>query len=187
MAAGCLDDRVRLGGQRCGHADPSGEQLDLHAVGERDRQRGERAVPARELEVARGELVPRLIIGKRAGDPGGEPQPAQLVLLGESLVPERAQRDLQRRRRRHVALAGEQGEAVQQQIAGARRGPPVGGQNGCRDLTRIARPDQALRGEGSRERLEIRLARERSGPAFRAAWPPRAAGGERRGRASSRM
>ena len=49
---------------------PSGEQLDVHAVGERDRQRGERAGAARELEMARGELVPRLIIGQRAGDAG---------------------------------------------------------------------------------------------------------------------
>ena len=108
----------------------------------------------------RGELVPRLITAKPAGDAGGQPQPAQLVLLGERLVAERAQRDRQRRCRRRVSLAGEQSERVQQQIAGARGGRPVGGQNGCRDFTRIARPDQALRREGSRERLETRLARE---------------------------
>ena len=164
-----------------------GEQLDDHAVGERDGQRGERAGAARELEMARGELVPRLIIGQRPGDAAGQPQPAQLVLLGEPLVPERAQRDLQRRRPRHVALAGEQGEPVQQQIAGARRGLPVGGQNGCGDLARIARPHQAVGGERSRERLEVRLARE---PRVQRLEPPgrlEQQAAERRGRASSRM
>jgi hypothetical protein len=63
--------------------------------------------------VARGEFVPRLVVGQRPGDAAGQPQPAQLVLLGERLVPERAQRDLQRRRPSDVALAGEQGEPVQ--------------------------------------------------------------------------
>ncbi len=186
VTAGGLDDGVRLGGQRHGHPDPAGEQLDEHAVGERDGQRGERAGAARELEMARGELVPRLIIGQRPGDAAGQPQPAQLVLLGEPLVPERAQRDLQRRRPRNVALAGEEGEPVQQQIAGARRGLPVGGQNGRRDLARIAR-----RAPGGRRRAQPRTPRGRSrarasDPAARAAWPPRAAGGERRDRASSR-
>ena len=111
--------------------------------------------------MARGELVPRLIVGQRPGDAAGQPQPAQLVLLGERLVPERAQRDLQRRRPRDVALAGEEGEPVQQQIAGARGGLPVGGQNGRGDLARIAPAHQAVGGERSRERLEVGLARER--------------------------
>ena len=88
--------------------------------------------------MARGEFVPRLIIDQRPGDAAGQPQPAQLVLLGERLVPERAQRDLQRRSPRDVALAGEEGEPVQQQIAGARGGLPVGGQNGRGDLALIA-------------------------------------------------
>ena len=111
--------------------------------------------------MARGELVPRLIIGQRPGDAAGQPQPAQLVLLGERLVTERAQRDLQRRRRRDVALAGEEGEPVQQQVAGTRGGLPVSGQNGGGDLARIASTHQAVGGERSRECLEVGLARER--------------------------
>ena len=110
--------------------------------------------------MARGELVPRPIIGQRPGDAAGQPQPAQLVLLGERLVPERAQRDLQRRRPRDVALAGEQGEPVQQQVAGAGGGLPVSGQNGGGDLARIASAHQTVGGERSRERLEVCLARE---------------------------
>ena len=109
----------------------------------------------------RGQLVPRLVVGQRPGDAAGQPQPAQLVLLGERLVTERAQRDLQRRRRRDVALVGEEGEPVEQQIAGARRGLPVGGQNGRRDLARIASAHQPVGGKGRRERFEVGLARER--------------------------
>ena len=120
VTAGGLDDGVRLGGQRHGHPDPPGEQLDEHAVGQRDGQRGEGAYAARELEMARAQLVPRLVIGQRPGDAAGQPQPAQLVLLGEPLVPERAQRDLQRRRPGNVALAGRGGRA--RPAAGRRHG-----------------------------------------------------------------
>ena len=160
MTAGGLDDGLRLGGQRHGHLDPPGEQLDEHAVGERDGQRGERAGAARELEMACAELVPRPIIGQCPGDAAGQPQPAQLVLLGNPLVTERAQGDLQRRRPRGVALAGDEGEPVQQQIAGTARRLPVSGQNGGRDLARIAPTHEAVGGERSRECLEVRLTRK---------------------------
>ena len=136
-------------------------QLDDHPVGERDGQERERAGAARELEMARGQLVPRLIIGQRPGDAGGQPQPAQLVLLGERLVTERAQRDLQRRRPRNVAVVGKEGEPVEQQTAGTRSGLHVCGQNGRRDLARIASAHQPVGGKGSRERFEVRPARER--------------------------
>ena len=109
----------------------------------------------------RGQLVPRRVIGQRPGDAGGQPEPAQLVLLRQPLVPERAERDLQRRRRRDIALAGKEGEPVEQQIAGARGGLPVGGQNGRRDLAGIASAHQAARGKRRRERFEVGLARER--------------------------
>jgi hypothetical protein len=108
-----------------------------------------------------GELVPRRVVGQRSGDAAGEPQPAQLVLLGEPLVAERAQRDVQRRRPRDIALAREEGEPIQQQVAGTGGGLPVSGQNGGGDLVGIASTRQAVSGEGSRERLEVRLARER--------------------------
>ena len=77
-----------------------------------------------------------------------------------ALVTERAQRDLQRRRPRDVALAGEDGEPVQQQVAGTGRGLPVSGQNGGGDLARIASTHQAVGGLRSRERFEVCLARE---------------------------
>lgn len=92
---------------------------------------------AGELQMARGEFVPRLIVGQRPGDAAGQPEPAQPVLLGERLVPERAQCSLQRRYPSDVALAGEEGEPVQQQIAGAGGGLPIGGQNRGGDLARI--------------------------------------------------
>ena len=110
--------------------------------------------------MARGELVPRPIIGQRPGDAAGQPQPAQLLLFGEALVTECRQRDLQCRRPRNVALAGEEGEPVEQQVAGTGRRLPVSGQNGGRDLARIASSHQAVGGERSRECLEVCLARE---------------------------
>jgi len=66
-AAGGLDDSVRLGGQRHSRPGPPGEQLGEHTVGERDGQRGERADAPRELEMARGELVPRRMVAEQAG------------------------------------------------------------------------------------------------------------------------
>ena len=110
--------------------------------------------------MACGELVPRPIIGQRPGDAAGQPQPAQLILLCEPFVPERPQRDLQCRRPRGVALAGEEGEPVEQQVAGTRRGLPIGSQNSVGDLARITSTGQAIGGERRRERLEIGLARE---------------------------
>ena len=160
MTAGGLNDGVRLGGERHSHPDPPGEKLDEHAVGERDGQRGERAGAAREFEMARGELVPRRIIDQRPGDAAGQPQPAQLVLLGAPLVTERAQRDLQRWRPRSVALPGDEGEPVQQQITGTGGGLPVSGQDGGGDLARVASTHQAVGRESSRECLEVCLARE---------------------------
>src|SRR5690348_3653928 len=111
--------------------------------------------------MARGELVPRAIISERAGDPARQPQPAQLVLLREPLVTERPQRDLQRRRPREIALAGEEREPVEQQVAGACRGLPAGGQNGGGDLARIPSTHKAVGGERSGECLEVCLARKR--------------------------
>ena len=108
----------------------------------------------------RRQLVPRRVVGQRPGDAGGQPEPAQLVLLGESLVAERAQGGLQRRRRRDVALMGEECEAVEQQIAGARGRLPAGGQHGRRDFARVATANQAVGGESGRERFEVGLARE---------------------------
>jgi hypothetical protein len=81
VTTGRLDHGIGLGGQGHGRLRPAGEQLDEHAVGEREGQRGERAGPARDVEMARGEFVPRLIVGQRPGDAAGQPQPAQLVLL----------------------------------------------------------------------------------------------------------
>jgi muconolactone delta-isomerase len=52
VTTGGLDDGVRLRGERHSHPDPAGEQLDQHAVGERDGQRGERPGAAREARRA---------------------------------------------------------------------------------------------------------------------------------------
>jgi hypothetical protein len=61
---------------------------------------------------------------------------------------------LQRWRRRNVALAGEEGEPVEQQIAGTRRALPACGQNSRGDLVRIPFAHQTVRGKRSRERFE---------------------------------
>jgi pimeloyl-ACP methyl ester carboxylesterase len=55
---------------------------------------------------------------------------------------------------------GEESEPVEQQITGTRRGLPVGGQNGRRELARIACAHQPVCRKGRSERFEIRPARE---------------------------
>ena len=68
VAAGGLDDGVRLGGQRRRH-----RRSCRRTARRRTRSSsatgssGERAGPARELELARGELVPRLVVAQRRG------------------------------------------------------------------------------------------------------------------------
>jgi hypothetical protein len=133
--------------------------------------------------MACGELVPRSIIGQRPGDAARQPEPAQLVLLRQPVVAERPERDLQRRRPRGEALAGEEREPVEQQVTGTRRGLPAGGQNGGGDLARIASTDQAVGGERRRERLEIGLARE---PRIQRLEPPGGLEQQRRSVAAAR-
>ena len=104
VAAGRLHDGVRLGGERHGHREPAAEEVGVDPVVQGDGQQRERAGPARELDLARGELVPGHVVAEGPGDVAGQPEPAQLLLLGELRVPERAQRLLQRRRPGGVAL-----------------------------------------------------------------------------------
>ena len=59
------------------------------------------------------------------GDVARQPQPAQLLLLGDGLLAERAQRGLQRRRSGGVALGDEEREPVEQQVARARGAAPT--------------------------------------------------------------
>ena len=127
-----------------------------------DGQQRERAGPACELDLARGELVPRHVVAEGPGDVAGQPEPAELVLLGEGVLPEGPQRLLQRGRPCGVAPGHEEGEPVEQQIAGAGGGgPPVGGEDRLGDLARIAAAHQAVGGERRGERVEVGLARER--------------------------
>jgi hypothetical protein len=165
VAAGRLDDGVRLRGERRGHPDPSGEEIHGEAVVEGDGQERERTGPAGKLHLAGGELVPGHVVAQGPGDVAGQPQPVQLLLLGEGLVPERAESDLQRRRAGGVALGGEKGQPVQEQIAGAWQlacgRPPVRGKDRRGDLARVAALHQPVGGERRGKRLEVGLVRER--------------------------
>jgi len=118
-------------------------------IGEGDGKQCEGASPASQLDLAGGEIVPPGVVAERAGDLASQPEPGQLVLLGERLVTERAQRHLQRRSPSSIALAGEEGEPVEQQVTGAwrrtRGWPPVGGEHRGGDLARIAPACQAVR------------------------------------------
>ena len=170
---GRLDDGVRLGGQRVGHPNPPGDQLDDHAIGERHGQERKRAGAPRQLEIPRGELVPRLIIGQRPGDTAGQPQPAQPILLGQRRITERPQRDLQRRRPRDIALAGEDGEPVQEQVARTRGGC----QSAADSRGDLARSPPA-RPVGERSRKCSRyVSRASLDRAARVAWPRDNSGG----------
>ena len=122
---------------------------------------GERAGAARELEMARGELVPRpSSASARAMRQASQSQRSSSSSESGSSRNARSA-TFNAGAARDIALAGEEGEPVEQQIAGARGGLPVGGQNGRGDLARIAAAHQAVGGEGRRERVEVGLARER--------------------------
>ena len=76
----------------------------MHAVVERDGQQRERAGAARELDLARGELVPAASSPSARAMWQASQSQRSSSSSDERLVPERAQRVLQRRRPRRVAL-----------------------------------------------------------------------------------
>ena len=90
VAAGRLHDGVRLGGERHGRREPAAEEVGVDLVVQGDGQQRQRAGPAGELDLARGELVPGRVVAEGPGDVAGQPEPAQLLLLGQRFVPERA-------------------------------------------------------------------------------------------------
>ena len=159
VAAGRLHHGVRLGGQRDRRGEPAAEELRVEPIVQGDRQHGQRPGPAGELDLARGELVPRHVVAERTGDVAGQPQPAQLLLLGDRLLPERAQRFLQRGRARGVALGGDRASpSSSRSHARAPQGLPVGGEDRGGDLARVAAAHQAIGRERRRERIQIRAA-----------------------------
>ena len=173
--------------QRRGRREPAAEEVGVNrsssATGSRRARRpGGPARPgAREVS-----SQPRRRPGP--GRCGSQPEPAQLLLLGERLLPERAQRTLQRRRPGGVALGQVSRASPSSSRSHARRPqerPPVGGDTAA--ATSRASPPRARRSARAPRRTPRGTSRARaSRPAAPAAWPPRAAAAERRGRASRR-
>ena len=144
MAAGGLDDGLRLRDQRLRLAQVAEEQLHAEALHERDGKQGQRAGLAGEPHLPIGQLVPARVVAQGPRHAAREPQPAQRVLVGHRLVAERAERALERRRARGVALGRQHGHALEEQVAGARQFParlaPVRGEDRLGDLAHADRP-----------------------------------------------
>src|SRR5439155_19103527 len=84
------------------------------------RKRRERADVAGELERASEEHVPALVVPHLHGGAAGVPEPAELLLAGDVLVTEGPQRSLQHRHPSRMPLGDQDGQAIQEEIGGAR-------------------------------------------------------------------
>jgi hypothetical protein len=103
---------------------------------------------------------PRGVVAQCPRDVAGQPQPPQLVFLGERLLAERAQRVLEHGRPGDVPLTHRERETIEQLVARARRRPPACGEHRCSDLARVATLHEPVGRQRGGERLEVRLARE---------------------------
>jgi len=154
-AAGRLLEGTRLGRQRLGLREPSGDQAGAAACVEGDGQRRQCAGGPADLQQPPREELPGLEVPQQAGRVAGQPVPAQHVLVPRIRSAQGVERRPQRRHAEVVSLEDERAEPVQQEIArartsGGRRRPGHLGQR-----PRVAEPA----GEQRRaQHLEIHLA-----------------------------
>ena len=82
-APGHVGDRLRLFDLRHGRGEVAGEEARPGERVERDWKLRERAGIAGELDLADGQLVPDLVVPELVGSVAGEPEPADLLFLGD--------------------------------------------------------------------------------------------------------
>ena len=90
-------------------------------IGEGGREHAERAGVAGGLNVAGGEQVPRFVIEQLHCDASGHPRPEHLLLVAAGLVADGAQRLLEDRRARRIALGEPGGQTIDEQVGRTRR------------------------------------------------------------------
>ena len=73
-----------------------------------------------DFELARSECVPAVVVPDERGGSAGEPGPSQAFFGGNALPAERVQRLLEHRGPRRGAVNDEAGQAVEQEVRGAR-------------------------------------------------------------------
>ncbi len=165
-ATGRLRDGLGLHDQGLRRDEVAEEELHAEALRQRDRQERQFAGLPREAHLTLGELVPARLVAKRAGGAACEPEPAQRVLVRHGLVTERTERALERRRTGRIAVDRDQGDALEQEVASARRAPrrlaPVCGQHRLGDLAHAAATREPVGEQRCRKRIQVRLARERA-------------------------
>ena len=146
--------------QRLRRGELAGENVDARSQVERQRQDGQRAGVAGELDLSGGEHEPAFVVPQIHGGAAREPQPADPVLAGELVGAERPQCPLQHRRSGGIPLRVQHRKPVEEKIWRSRwfrrRGCPA-----CR-IRRLAHAvagAQATGGDRRGQRLQIGHAR----------------------------
>ena len=147
---------------------------------EREREHPEGAVLARQLNAARGEVVPGVVGEQLRRDASGEPGPADTHVLPLALLAKRGECPFQRGRAGGVAVGEPNRQPVDEQVHGARLiryaavpreprvRPPASRGRACRRRLRPGGRPGTRRAKGKRQ-------------AVRAAWPRRGAAAARLG------
>ena len=97
------------------------EQVHPRACRQCQGEHAQRTGITRELDEARRQHVPGLVVPQKCRDTGCEPQPPTPFPSGHVLASEGVDRPSQRRRSCGVSLCDQQRQAIQQQIRRARR------------------------------------------------------------------
>ena len=116
-----LVDRHHLLEQRRRHGELPREQMHRRACRQCQGEHAQRTGITRQLDEARRQHVPALVVPQECRDTGCEPQPPTPVPSGHVLASEGVDRPSQRRRSCGVSLCDQQRQAIQQQIGRARR------------------------------------------------------------------
>ncbi len=167
--AGRLRDRIRLLDQRRSGGELSGVHVHARAIGGRERQHDERTLIASMLELARGQLMPRLVVPQIGGDAACQPEPVELVVGVPTVAGHGVQRLSQRGRPGLVAVGEASCESVQEEVDYSfglwSGGRGAGFHCHFKHATTAAEATGEDRGY---ERFEIRLARELDVQRFKA-------------------
>ena len=135
--------------------------VHARAIGRRDAEDGQRAGVARELDLAAGELVPRLVVPQIRRDSAGDAEPSQVILALSALVAKRVQRSPEWDDARGITLGEAHHETIQEEIDRARRLAGRGRRaRGLGDVRHPAAPAEAAREDRGDEGFEVGLPRQ---------------------------
>jgi hypothetical protein len=159
-AAQRLGDRRELVDQRGRGRQLAGEEEEIHAGVERERQQRQRARLARERDVPIGQLLPALVVPQISSGVGGQPHPAIRIGHRQLPGPEGANGSLQQRRPSAIPVRDHHRQRIEEQVlrTGRVRGR---GARGLSDLQQAGLTGQASHEQRRRQRVQIRVTRRR--------------------------